>query len=112
MRGLEPSSRAGKSKRRQFLVQRIEHVGDAQFLDVSTRREIAPEIAQHVLPGELAVGDLVELLLQRGGEVVFDIAVEEALEEGRDEPALGLGDQLALVDVTYSRSCSVFSVAA
>ena len=68
----------------KHLVERLEHVGDAQLLDVVDRAgEIAPEVAQHLLPGELAVGDLVELLLQGGGEVVFDVALEEAFEEGR-----------------------------
>ncbi len=60
--------------------------------------EIAPEVAQHVLVGELAVGDLVELFLEGGGEVVFDIVLEEAFEEGRQQSALGLRDQPALVD--------------
>ena len=86
-------------QRRQFLVQRVEHVGDAQFLDVvDGAGKILPEIAQHVLPGELAVGDLVELFFERGREIVFDIALEEAFQEGRQQPALGLRHQLALVD--------------
>ena len=33
-----------------------------------------------------------------GGEIVFDIAREEAFEESRHQAALGLRDQLALVD--------------
>ena len=57
--------------------------------------EIAPEIAQHLLPVDLAVRDLVELLFEIGGEIVFDIAREEALEEGGDEPALVLGHRAA-----------------
>ena len=42
------------------------------------------------LPVDLAVGDEVELLLEIGGEVVFDIFREEGFEEGRDQPALVL----------------------
>ena len=60
--------------------------------------KFVPEVAQHVLPLELAVGDEVELLLQVGGEVVLDVALEEAFQERRDEAALVLGDQPLLVD--------------
>ena len=99
MRGIGAVLARREDERRQRLVQRVEHVGDAQFLGVvDCGEEVLPEIAQHVLPVELAGRDLVELLFQLGGEVVFDIALEEAFEEGRDQPALGLRDQLALVD--------------
>ena len=85
--------------RAQDLVQRLQHLADAQVLDLADGgREVAPEVAQHVLPLELAVGDEVELLLQVGREVVLDVALEEALQERRDEPALVLGDQALLVD--------------
>ena len=88
-----------KRQRGQFLVQGIQHIGDAQFLDVVYRsREIAPEIAQHVLPGELAVGNLVELFLERRREIIFDILLEEAFEEGRNQPAFGMWHQPAFVD--------------
>ena len=98
-RGSEPSSRGGKDVRAQDLVEGFQHLADAQILDVVDRAgELAPEIAQHVLPGELAVGDEVELLLEVGGEVVLDVALEEAFEEGDDEPPLVLGDQALLVD--------------
>ena len=98
-RGSAPSSRAGKMCGPKDLVQRFQHFADAQILDLVDRAgELAPEIAQHVLPGELAVGDEVELLLQVGGEIVFDVALEEAFEEGDDEPALVLGDEALLVD--------------
>jgi hypothetical protein len=40
-----------EDQRRQRLVQRIQHVGDAQFLGVfDLGEEILPEIAQHLLP--------------------------------------------------------------
>ena len=85
--------------RAQDLVQRLQHLADAQVLDLADRaHELAPEVAQHVLPLELAVGDEVELLLEVGREVVLDVALEEALQERRDQPALVLGDQPLLVD--------------
>ena len=44
------------------------------------------------------VGDAVELLLEVGGEVVFDVAAEEALQEGDDQAPLVLGDEPLLLD--------------
>ncbi len=86
--------------RAQDLVQRLQHVADAQVLDlVDGADEVAPEVAQHVLVLELAVGDEVELLLQVGREVVLHVALEEALQERRDQAALVLGDQPLLVDL-------------
>ena len=64
--------------RAEHLVERVEHLGDAQILDVvDGADEVAPEIAQHLLPGDLVVGDAVELLLEIGGEVIFDIAAKK-----------------------------------
>ncbi len=61
--------------RAEHLVERIEHLGDAQVLDVVDRAdEAAPEVLQHLLPADLVVGDAVELLFEVGGEVVLDIA--------------------------------------
>ncbi len=89
--GIAAGALIGKDVRPKQIVQRIEHLGDAQIADVVHRAdELAPEVAQHVLPFELAGGDEVELLLKIGGEVVFDIAAEEALEEGGDQAALVL----------------------
>ena len=51
-----------------------------------------------VAPGHLVVGDAVELLLEVGGEVVFDVAGEEAFQERRQHAALVLGDKPLLVD--------------
>ena len=53
---------------------------------------------QHRLPVDLAVGDLVELLFELGGEVVADVFGEEGFEERGDEAALVLGDQPLLLD--------------
>ncbi len=85
--------------RRQQLVERVDHLRDAQFLDVADRiGEFAPEVAQQFAPGDLVVGDTVELLLQIGGEAIFDIAGEEAFEESSEHAALVLGYQSLLVD--------------
>src|SRR5260370_40178674 len=46
-----------------------------------TAREVAPEIAQQVAPFEFVVGDAVELVLEAGGEIVFDVAREKILQE-------------------------------
>ena len=85
--------------RRQDVVQRVQHIGHAQFLDVLQRAgEVLPEVAQQVLPVDLAGRDAVELLFEIGGEVVFDVAAEEAFEEGRHHPALVLRNQALLVE--------------
>ena len=84
--------------RAEKLVEMIEHLGDAQVLGlVDVAGELPPELAQHLLPRQVAVGDPIELLLEVGGEVVFDIAPEKAFEEGGDEAALVLGDELPLL---------------
>ena len=41
--------------------------------------EIRPEIAQQLLPVQLAGRDFVQLLFQIGGEIIVDIALEEAV---------------------------------
>ncbi len=88
--------------RRQHLVERVDHLGDAQVLDLVDRAdEIAPEVAQHVAPGDLVVGDAVELLLEIGGEIVFDISGEEAFEERDDDAAAVLGNEPLLVDAAH-----------
>ncbi len=87
-----------ENQRRQRLVERVEHVGDAQFLGVlDLGEEILPEFAQHLLPVELTGGDLVELFFQIGGEIVFHVFGEEAFEERCYQPALGMRHQLAFV---------------
>ena len=39
----------------------------------------------------------VQLFLERGGEIVFHVALEEVEQEDRDDPALVLGDQAVLL---------------
>ena len=85
--------------RRQHLVERVDHLADAQVLDLADRAdEVAPELAQQFAPFDLVVGDAVELLLEIGGEIVFDVAREEALQERDDDAAAVLRHQPALVD--------------
>src|SRR5262249_15795232 len=71
-------------------VERIEDSANAQFADLFDRdAKILPELAQEVLPRQFARGDLVELGFEIRSEIVFDIAPEETLQEGRhDSPAI------------------------
>ena len=88
-----------KQMRRQHLVERVDHLRDAQLLDVVDRAdEVLPEVAQHVLVGQLVVGNLVELLFEAGGEIVFDVAGEEVFQERDQHAALVLGDEPLLVE--------------
>ena len=85
--------------RPEHVVERIEHLGDAQILDLVDRAdEVAPEILQHLLPVDLVVGDAVELFFQRGGEIIFDIALEEVFQEGDHDAALVLAMQALLLE--------------
>ena len=78
----------------QHDVEGVENLRDAQVLDlVGLLGEVGPELAQNVLPAQLAGRDLIELLLEKGGEVIFDELGEEALEEGGDDATAVLGDQ-------------------
>jgi len=80
--------------RAEQVVEGIQHLLDPQVLDaVNGIGEVAPEVAQHRLPVDAPAGDVVELLLQRSGEAVGDVAVEEALQKCRDQPAAVLRDE-------------------
>src|SRR5690348_1303597 len=83
----------------EILVQRLQHLGDGEILRAGHGGgEVAPEILQHFLPLQAAVGDLVELVLEVGGEIVLDIFPEEALEEGGHDAAAVLGKEALLVE--------------
>ena len=85
--------------RPQHVVERVQHLRDPQILDVVDRAdEIAPEILQHLLPGNLVVGDAVELFFQRGGKIIFDIAREEIFQERDHDAALVLAVQPLLLE--------------
>ena len=86
--------------RPQHVVERIQHFGDAQILDVVDRADEAdPEFLQHLLPGNLVVGDAVELFFQRRGEVILHIAREEILQERDHDAALVLAMQPLLLEL-------------
>ena len=86
-----------KEMRPEVLVQRGDHVADLEVLGLVDRaRELVPERAQHRPPFGVAVGDVVELLLHRGGEAGIDVVLEEADQEGGDQPAAILRDEAAL----------------
>ena len=60
--------------RRENFIQRIQHMGDAQVLDLADMGgKILPEITQHFAPVNFAVGDAVELLFEICGEAIFHI---------------------------------------
>jgi hypothetical protein len=63
--------------RLQHLVDLLQHVGDAQLRGLRHGGgEILPEPFQHVLVVLFARRDVVELALERGGVVVFEVAAE------------------------------------
>src|SRR3546814_20277297 len=73
--------------RTEVAVERIDHLGDGQVAGaVDGDAEGFPEVAQHAAPVDAAAGDVVEPLLHLGGEVVLHVALEEAGEEGDDQP--------------------------
>ena len=82
----------------EVLVQRVDHIGDLQLLGILDRLgEIFPEIAHHLAPVGGAAGDIVELLLQPGGEAGIDIALEEAGQERGHQPAAVFRNEALLV---------------
>ena len=86
--------------RPQHVVQRIQHLGDAQILYFIDRaNETDPEIPQHLLPGDLVVGNPVELLFEVRSEVILDVAGEEVLQEGDHDAALVLAMQPLLLEL-------------
>src|SRR5579872_6464434 len=81
-------------------VERIEDLRDAEILGAADRgREIAPEGLQHLAPGDPPAGDVIELVLEIGGEIVLDIALEEIVEEGSNEAAAILGHEAFLIEL-------------
>src|SRR5260221_4271784 len=82
----------------ELLVERRDHLGDRQLLGAGDgERELLPEFAQHLLPIDAAARDLVELVLEVGGEIVLHQPVEEAAEKGGDEAAAGFRHEALLV---------------
>ncbi len=98
-RGSPPSARGGNRCGAKQRVERVDDFGDLQVLDLADRAdEVAPEVAQHVAPGDLVVRDQIELFLERGGEIVLDVFGEEAFQERDDDAAAVLRIEPALVE--------------
>src|SRR5690606_7556723 len=73
-------------------VERVEHLGDLEVFGVIDRAdEVAPKFLEHLPPVDLVVGNAVELVLQRSGEIVLDITPEKTLKERDDDASLVLG---------------------
>ena len=88
----------GEKVRAEFLVQRVDHVGDLQLSGVfDGLGELVPEGVHDLAPVERAGGDVVEFFLKAGGEAGIDVVFEEADQEGGDQAASVLGDEAALV---------------
>ncbi len=84
--------------RRQHGVERVDNLRDPQILRLADGgREILPEIAQQLFPGERSGGDFVQPLFQIGGEIVFHVLLEEVHQEDGDDAALVLGNEAAAV---------------
>src|SRR3546814_9480977 len=62
------------------------------------RLEIAPEAFEHRLPLRATARHVVEFLLQPRGEIIADIAFEEAFEEGGEQAPAFFGDEAVFPD--------------
>ncbi len=88
-----------ENMRAEQLVEAVEHLQScADPWCRRARSRNPPEIAQHLFPVDLVIGDAVELFLEIGGEIIVDIAGEEAFEKGGDEAALVFRNQPLLVE--------------
>ena len=84
--------------RAELLIEGVDDLGDGEVLGFGHGGgEGFPETAHHLLPVDLAAGDVVQPVLHPGGEVVLDVTLEEADEEGGDEPAAVLGPEALLL---------------
>ena len=84
--------------RAKLFVEHVDDIGDGQVGGaVDGGLEIAPEPLEKNLPVQLAVGYLVKLAFQLGGEIIFDIAGEEIVQEGDDKPPTVFRNELATV---------------
>ena len=96
--GAGPAAFAREQEGAQGGVQGLDHIAGGLLQDLGGGGlELAPELPEQGLPVEVAGRDLVEFFLERRGEVILDIAVEEGLQEDRDQPALVLGDEAVLL---------------
>ena len=80
-----------ENMRLEQIVERVEHYAIAHFLDlVDGADELLPEFGEHGAPVDLARRNFVELFFETGGEIVFDVAREEAFKEMRRRRGLCL----------------------
>src|SRR5882672_7549415 len=85
--------------RPKHVIERIQHLGNAEILDlVDGADEIDPEIPQNLLPGNLVVGDAIELLFQCCGEIILDVAGEKVFQERDHDAAFVLAMQTFLLE--------------
>ena len=78
--------------RLEQIVERVQHLGNAQILDLVDRADEAnPELLQHFLPIDLIVGNAIELFFERSREIVFHVALEKTLQEADDDAAFVFG---------------------
>ena len=93
-RGSPPSARAGKKcAPRSWSSASITSPILRSRVCSTARENSLPERPHHRAPVGPAAGDVVELLLERGGEAGVDVALEEAGQERGDEPAAVLRDE-------------------
>src|SRR5262249_19381473 len=74
--------------RAELLVELVQDVADAQLFRLADGvGECLPEVTQDLAPVDAAARDIVELVLEMSGEVVFDVARKVGLQERRDDAA-------------------------
>src|ERR1700733_2234648 len=85
--------------RPENLVETVENLCRPQVLGAGERRrEIRPEVAQHLFPIDFVIGNAVKLFFEIGGEVIADVARKKAFEKGDDKAAFVFRDEPLLVD--------------
>ncbi len=97
-RGSLPSSLGGKmcGPRSSLIASSTSETRSSAVSAIAAVKSRQKSLEQ-IFPRDLAIGDLVELLFEIGGEVIFDIALEEAFEKRGDKPALVLGQKRGLL---------------
>ena len=79
-------------------IEGLQHVRDGEVLGLADGLvEGAPKLPQHGLPVGSPAGDIVQLVFHVGGEVVLDVALEEAGQESGYQAAPVLGLEAALL---------------
>ncbi len=97
----------------EHLIERVDNLRSAKLLRaINGGGEIPPEGAHHLFPVDLGIRDSVEIIFERGGEIIFHIALEEAGEERGYKPPLSSAWIFFFSMLMYSRSFSVVTVAA